>query len=335
VYDANAAAGAAMGEPDEATQTQTKLDWLEGQLLTSKGLRNIPSPVPIIDGYLFRNSLAWIGGKPGHCKSFVAAEIACCVGTGRPWFGHQVTQSKVLYLIAEGVSGFSDRIETWEEFNAVDATGVIFLPVPIQFKDEIDVGAFGQLIVKYKPDLVIIDTQARVTVGYKENDSTDMGEFVEQLEWLRSLTGVCFRLVHHEPRNGDHLRGSIALEGAAATILRSFKQGNQVTVETSKQKDIEEPKSFDLMLVPHGKSAILQPMKPGEETLTASEVKVVQTLQDFPEEWIAKSVVKATCLLVEATFYRAVNSLIRKGYVEQRGTAAKKLRYIPDQDRLV
>jgi hypothetical protein len=37
---------------------------LEKALLDFKGLRDIPSPVPLIDGYLFRDSLAWIGGNP-------------------------------------------------------------------------------------------------------------------------------------------------------------------------------------------------------------------------------------------------------------------------------
>ena len=124
--------------PDVDQPTQTRYDQLMLACLDSKGLRNIPSPLPIIDNYLFRDSLAWIGGKPGHCKSFVAAEMACCVGTGRDWFGNPVKQGKVLYLIAEGASGFSDRIETWEEYYGTDATNVTFLPVPIQFKADVD-----------------------------------------------------------------------------------------------------------------------------------------------------------------------------------------------------
>jgi hypothetical protein len=245
-----------MSDPNAPDPTQTRYDQLAHSLLDSKGLRNIPSPTPIIDGYLFRDSLAWIGGKPGHCKSFVAAEIACCVGTGRSWFGQQVTKGLVLYLIAEGASGFSDRIESWEAYHKEDADNVLFLPVPVQFTNDIDIGAFGQLLVALQPALTIIDTQARVTVGYKENDSTDMGDFVEKLEVLRRASGTCFLVVHHEPRNGEHLRGSIALEGAATTILRSFKEGNQVTVETTKQKDIEAPDDISLQLTQHHKSAV-------------------------------------------------------------------------------
>jgi hypothetical protein len=327
------AASDAMNE-DAQVKTSVRLAELEKALLDSKGLRDIPSPVPIIDGYLFRDSLAWIGGKPGHFKSFVAAEMACRVATGTHWYGHATKQGKVLYLVAEGASGFSDRIETWEMYNELDAIGCTFLPMPIQFMKEIDVAAFGLLLDKHRYDLVFLDTQARVTVGLKENDTTDMGEFVEKLEMLRRLYGACFVLVHHEPRNGDHLRGSIAMEGAATSIFRTFKEGNQVRFETSKQKDIEAPGPFDLQVVKHHTSAVLTLLQPGEAALTQTQMFILQTLQEIPTEWVSKTELKVTCNLADPTFYRNLNILVEKGYVEQKGTTAKQVRYIPDQDRL-
>ena len=240
----------------------------------------------------------------------------------------------MLYLIAEGAAGFSDRIEAWEEYYRLDAANVTFLPVPIQFKSDLDVAAFGRLIQNLTPDVVVIDTQARTTVGYKENDSTDMGEFVEKLEELRRLTGTCFLIVHHEPRNGEHLRGSIALEGAATSILRTFKEGNQITIETQKQKDIEAPEPFDLQLFGTGKSAVLTPLQPGQEVLTQVQMQILQALQDNPSEWVSKSELKETCDLPKETFYRNINTLIKKGYIDQAESGrTKRLRYVPEEDR--
>jgi RecA-family ATPase len=239
----------------------------------------------------------------------------------------------VLYLIAEGASGFSDRIETWEMYNKADATGCTFLPVPIQFIKEVDVAAFGLLLDRHRYDLVVIDTQARVTVGLKENDATDMGEFVERLEMLRRLYGACFLLVHHEPRNGDHLRGSIAMEGAAASIFRTFKEGNQVTFETSKQKDIEQPEPFDLQLTPYHTSAVLTLLQPGEEALTQVQMQMLQTLQDAPAEWVSKTEHKTTCGLPDTTYYTNINKLIRKGYIDQTNGKNKFLRYVTEEER--
>jgi hypothetical protein len=221
---------AALEEEESDQGEQGRIDArlleLENALLDSEGLANIPPPEPLIDGYLWRNSLAWIGGKPGHCKSFAAAEMACRIGTGTPWFGHATKQAQVLYLIAEGVPGFGQRIATWEQYHGMSLKGLVtFLPVPIQFLNDVDVVAFGRLLDKHRYDLVFYDTQARVTVGMKENDSTDMGIFVDKLGQLRRLYGATQVLVHHEPRNSEHLRGPIAMEGAADSIFRTFKEG--------------------------------------------------------------------------------------------------------------
>src|SRR5215217_3573886 len=95
-------AAEALGE-DSQDATQTRYGELELRLVDIAGLEAIPPPEFLIDGYLIRNSLAWLGGKPGHYKSFVAVEMACCVATGTNWHGYKVKQGKVLYLIAEGV----------------------------------------------------------------------------------------------------------------------------------------------------------------------------------------------------------------------------------------
>jgi hypothetical protein len=241
----------------------------------------------------------------------------------------------VLYLIAEGVSGFSDRIETWEEYHHEDADNLIFLPVPVQFLNDVDVSAFGQLLVDIQPDITFIDTQARVTVGYKENDSGDMGEFIDKLEVIRRASGSGFAMVHHTPRNGENLRGSTAMEGAAASILHCMKEGNQVTIKTQKQKDIEEPEPFHAQLFPTHKSAVLTAMEAGMEQLSDTEMLILSKLQENPAEWVSKGELKATCDLADTTFYNNINKLVTKKYVDQTGDKGrpKYLRYIEAAER--
>src|SRR4051794_6966587 len=60
---------------EAATRVQVRVEELRARLLTAKGLRNIPAPEPLVDGWLFLNSIAWLAGKPGHAKTFVAVEF--------------------------------------------------------------------------------------------------------------------------------------------------------------------------------------------------------------------------------------------------------------------
>ena len=64
-------------------------------------------------------------------------------------------------------------------------------------------------------------------------------------------------IVHHDARNGENLRGSTAIEGAATTILRAAKDGQLVTITNPKQKDAPEQPPLTLALTPLADSAIL------------------------------------------------------------------------------
>jgi hypothetical protein len=146
-------------------------------------------------------------------------------------------------------------------------------------------------------------------------------------------------LVHHEPHGSEHLRGAIAIEGAATTILRTFKErlgsgAHQVTVETRKQKDIPEPEPFQLQVIEHHKSAVLTLLQPGQDALSQTEMFILQTLEDAPAEWVSKSELLKTCGLVDRTFYYNINKLINKGYVDQvKHGRSQMLRYIPPGER--
>src|SRR4029077_15177132 len=134
----------------------------------SDGLDDLPAPEALIDGILYRDTLAWLHGKPGHGKSCIALDWAGCVAAGLPWQGRPVTMGPVLYVIAEGVTGLRQRVRAWEDHAGL-RTAAEFLPVPVQFLDAIDLAAMIQVAQDLEPVLIIVDTQARVTVGGDEN----------------------------------------------------------------------------------------------------------------------------------------------------------------------
>lgn len=244
---------------------------LSDYLITSAGLDDIPKPEPLIEHYLDSDTLARLTGKSNHGKSFVALDMALCVASGRAWHGHQVTQGPVVYMVAEGARGIKSRVRAWEwEYNEGRPTeGIYFLPTAVQ------VGEFPQFIEavsEVRPALVVLDTQARITVGQDENSAQDMGILVANLESLREATGACVLTVHHLGHQGEHGRGSTAVYGALGTELRVEKNRNTVVVYTSKQKDMEFSRPLTLMMERQNESLILRSETPGDPLATDSVV---------------------------------------------------------------
>lgn len=227
-----------------ADEPPDPVDALIGELLDASDLDNIPAPTPVIRDVLFLDTIGRVYGESGTFKSFITLDFAGCVGTGIPWHGHPVRQGLVVYIVAEGARGVRKRVRAWEQAHGRKMTGVKFLPRPVQSKStewDILIAACERL----QPTLIIVDTQARVTVGVEENSATEMGVFIDRVEKLRAASGACVLLVHHAGYNGGHGRGSTSVKGAMQTELSVTRRGKGardtvVTLATGKQKDDEE-----------------------------------------------------------------------------------------------
>ena len=98
--------------------------------------------------------------------------------------GCETRQGIVLYIVAEGVSGLRQRVRAWEE-HAGQHMDVLFLPIAVQLLSFTDVSAVVMLATELEPVLIVVDTQARVTVGADENSAKDMGELVAAIDRIR------------------------------------------------------------------------------------------------------------------------------------------------------
>lgn len=212
---------------------------LAAAMVDTEGLDGLPELRPVVADLLYLDSCARIIGPSGHGKSFVALDLAGSVGAGQVWAGRDVTQGRALYLAAEGVAGIRKRVRAWEIRRGVRMTGVDFLPFAVQAVSP-EWAGFVEMARRRRPSLIVLDTQARITVGVNENDASEMGVFVDAIERLRAATGACVLLVHHKGLNGVQGRGSTAVRAALQTELDVSKLGPLVSVATAKQKDGEE-----------------------------------------------------------------------------------------------
>lgn len=312
-----------------------RLAALRAALVDSSGLDSLPDPEPLIEGVLYRDSLAWLYGKPGHGKSFVALDWAGCVGGGLPWHSREVIAGPVLYIAAEGVAGLRQRVRAWEKTTGMTMHGVRFLPVAVQLPNLGDLAALVALAEEIRPVLIIVDTQARTTVGADENSARDMGRIVAALDAVRSASRACILLIHHEARAGDNIRGSTALEGAADTTVRVTKDGSTVRLDNSKQKNAAEFPPILLRLVPVGDSAVLQSQNGVGLTdeLNQSEQALLTVMRDsFGTTGASGSTLRDVTELPKTSFYRALNALVGRGVLVNSGTEKRPFYILPSSD---
>lgn len=318
-----------------------EVDAMLAEMLTAEQLAKRPNPTPLIAGLLDLDTLAWLIGKSGSYKSFLALDWAGHVAAGRAWLGRACRPAPVVYLVGEGLGGSTLRVRAWQEKKG-PMHGVHFLPRPVQACGP-EWAVLARACRRLGAGLIIADTQARVTVGIEENSNTDMGKFIDQLEKLRAYTGACVLVIHHIGRNGDAARGASAIDGAQGTELRIERGAGKLNaiIKTDKQKDMGELPDIPITLAP---------VNLGIDTETGRELSSLIVDTGFipldVEEWDeseydadatnnagkllrvmrstfsrghggtkAEVMTQARAVMGRASFYRAWNELIDRGLI--------------------
>lgn len=239
-----------IAEEHQKREVASRVNELFAEMLNSVRLDDIPDLVPVVDGLLYRGTVARMNGKPGAMKSFVALDIAGHVAAGVPWCGRDVASGTVVYLVAEGAGGIRKRVRAWEQEKKATMRA-LFLPRPVQAQ-----GAEWLVLEEacrlLRPCLVVIDTQARSTVGIDENSTKDMTAIFARIERLAKESDACVLLIHHLGHSGSHGRGSSAVLGAVQTEIVVEKKGKGaervIVIQGSKSKDDDD--DYEIRLLP-------------------------------------------------------------------------------------
>jgi hypothetical protein len=301
-------------------------------LLSPIELDELPEAEVLVEGFLVKESLVRLFGPPKSYKSFVMLDLAACIGAGIPWHGTKVQQAKVLYVVAEGVRGIKRRVRSWEALNKRAMTGVHFHKKAVQLGDRSDVSTLIRTAKRGGYEFIVLDTQARCTVGLEENSASEMGVVVAALDVLKEVTGACVALVHHSGASGGRARGSTAILGAldAEFEVEADKESMSVSVHTRAQKDLAEAPSLDFDLVTPGPEHSLavrprrqwyQPRPEDLAPLTTPEMETLRALDRYgPAGATCDTVAKA--LGRERHEVREVlgGQLMRKGIVRSKGS---------------
>ncbi|OHB54674.1 MAG: hypothetical protein A2Y12_19130 [Planctomycetes bacterium GWF2_42_9] len=201
--------------------------------------------------YLVRNlievhSLVSITGPSGQYKSFVAVDFGCCFVSGRSWNGRTVKRGAILYLAGEGRGGIKRRIKAWCIANNLALSDMrgFYLSRNTLMMDGSNIEQIVSEMAGVEVVAIFIDTTARHIPG-NENDSRDMGAYINAVDALRSRLGAVAIMVHHTGHDTTRGRGSTVYRAALDTEIMCDKS----QLIFSKTKDAEPPPPMEFKLV--------------------------------------------------------------------------------------
>lgn len=298
------------------------------RLLTMSEMKNLPPPEPLIDGVLFRDTIAVLVGGPGSYKSFLAIDMALSIASGIDWHECPVRQGPVLYVCAEGAAGMCKRIKAWElVHNQTLPEHAYCVPEAVSF---LDAGAVGQLceLIRGLPEppvFVVIDTLARSMPGGEENSSKDMGLAVAAMDAVRhTANGATVMVLHHVNRAQGTIRGHSSLLGAIDTELKAEKTGMNLSLSCEKQKDTAEFSPIVLaaqeVALPDGQTSLaFLPVQLGVSHQNLIKHRVLELLDEFfGETGATYTEMVKVCRdhrISESTTRRSLNALVAEKIV--------------------
>lgn len=205
---------------------QSRRKSMRSRLHNRSRLNAITPPVALIEDTLDAATIAFLSGKFGSYKTFVAVAWACAIATGIEWFGHKITTpGPVLYVAGEGSNGLLGRIRSWEEARydgkEISDERLFVYDGRINLADNEpggDLDFLFEIGQEIRPVLIVIDTLHKCAPGVDENSSRDMSVILDAATRLRETFEATVLFVHHTGHAGTHSRGSSSLEDDADTV---------------------------------------------------------------------------------------------------------------------
>lgn len=200
----------------------------------------------LIEDWLPNSGPAVIFGHPGCGKTFLALSMAAAVAQGSTWAGRRVERGAVIYVAAEGQTGFRNRLAAMIGHGQLDRTAPFaFIPTPIDLQavngDVLRLVSTIKAVAEKSGErtgLVVIDTLSKTFGAGKEN-SDDMASYVANCERIAAEFDCLTLIVHHRPKSSEGPaweRGHASLRGGVVTSI--LVDGDAVKVATIvKQKD--------------------------------------------------------------------------------------------------
>jgi RecA-family ATPase len=247
--------------------SNARVDQILAALTPATDTQHIEHRPYLVKSWLDLDATSLVYGQSNTGKSFLTLDVAFHVAAGWYWNSCRVTQSNVIYVAAEGGTGFSTRISAIATGNPdLFETGkehFHHLPLQLDLHGEEDVEALLTAIAERPVDLLIIDTLAMSFGAGNENEGKDVTQFLTHIAEIRQTLGCHVMLVHHSGKDQTRgARGHSSLRAAVDTEIEVSVDGLMHLATTRKQRDLEGGKiaAFTLNVVTLGLDPDGEPM---------------------------------------------------------------------------
>lgn len=189
-------------------------------------------------------------GESGSGKTFFVLDLVQSIARGLAWRDKAVQQGRVAYVVAEGASGFRNRLRAYKHANELQSTDLVVLADAPNFMLVPHVKAVIMAIKRAGPiKLVVVDTLAQVTPGANENAGEDIGKVIHHCRQIRKKTGAAVLLIHHSGKDASRgARGWSGLRAAADAEIEIVRAEHDRVATITKMKDGDEGQEFGFRL---------------------------------------------------------------------------------------
>lgn len=280
------------------------IDWLVPRQIPAKGLMMLYGP-------------------SGSYKSFFILDVALNLAVQ----GHNI-----VYIAAEGESGYRQRLEAWIKHHQIKPDNITFVLDQVDLFDPDDLYEFSRIVEGYKPRMIIVDTFLMCSGGADENNSRDMATIVQASKAMSKNINCVIVIVHHTNQEGRKERGSKILRNSCDTILRVAMEDDLIAVDCQKSKDSETFETFYLAPViidlgyknNIGENVTSVVLLPAEkiirgDKLTFNQAEILKAIAVQPAATITE-LTEITEIENRGSIQRALSRLIKLGLVSINGS---------------
>jgi hypothetical protein len=257
----------------------------------SKIVKRSPEPW-LIPGVIQRFPVVY--GPPKEGKSLWVQKLSVCMALGVPFDGIEVPQGRVLYVTRDmgaGARDVQDRCDDIAQRLGFDPAALEDVLLIVDGRVYLNEPASVAALLADNPGhyvAVIIDTLMRCINGSVVQDGVASAA-LDGVETIQDETGGAVIAVHHSPRGGLHLFGSVVLDAALDAQLSVQREDDIVTVKVERVKNDALPKHAayvyrreGALLVPTAKQPKAEAAKP---SLSSSEDRYTAMLALLPDTW--------------------------------------------------